>query len=178
LKLSLRVRERAMDFKRISETILFAALYFAITFILAPISFLPFQVRVSDALIMLSAALGTSVVYGVFLGCVLANLFPVGYPPNPLDVVFGSLANLAASYLVYLICYGRLSLRRAVISAACSSLIITLVVGSYLPFLILPRVELLDVLWIGYLGVLPGELVAQLVIGVPLLLALEKAIRR
>ncbi|RLG02334.1 MAG: QueT transporter family protein, partial [Thaumarchaeota archaeon] len=83
----------------IAETLIFAALYFALTFILAPISFLPLQVRVSDSLIMLSAVLGLPVVYGVFLGCILANLFPVGYPPNPVDVVFGSLANLIASYL-------------------------------------------------------------------------------
>ena len=91
--------------QQVAETVIFAALYFLLTFILAPISFLLFQVRVSDALIMLSAVLGLPVVYGVFLGCIFANLFPVGYPPNLLDVVFGSIANLVAPYTVYRICY-------------------------------------------------------------------------
>ena len=163
-----------MKVREIAQLIIFMALYFILTFMLAPISFLPFQVRVSDALIMLSGALGMPVVYGVFLGCVLANLFPVGYPPNPLDIIFGSLANLAASYTVYLICYRRLSIRRVVTAAIASSLIITLIVGSYLPFLILPTVSPADVLWPGYAGVLPGELIAQGVIGVPLLIAIGR----
>ena len=153
---------------------LFAALYFALTFAFAPISFLPLQVRVSDALLILSAVLGLPVVYGVFLGCLLANIFPVGYLPNPLDIVFGSLANLISSYLVYRVAYGRLSGVRVAAGAVLSAISVTLIVGSYLPFIILPEVSWSDVVWIGYLGVLPGELVAQLAIGVPLALALRK----
>jgi len=158
----------------IAETLIFAALYFALTFILAPISFLPLQVRVSDSLIMLSAVLGLPVVYGVFLGCILANLFPVGYPPNPVDVVFGSLANLIASYLVYLTCYGRAGRRRILLAGIMSSIIVSLIVGSYLPFLIMPNVSWQEVVWIGYLGVLPGELIAQAGLGSALTLTLTR----
>jgi len=157
--------------------VVFTALYFLLTFIFAPISFLPLQVRVSDALIMLSAAFGLPVVYGVFLGCILANLFPVGYAPNTLDVVFGSLANLISSYLVYRISYGREEKLRLIASGILSSIVIAVIVGSYLPFLFLPRVSWMDVVWLGYLGVLPGELVAQLAIGVPLTLALKRILR-
>ncbi|RLE78549.1 MAG: hypothetical protein DRJ51_09385, partial [Thermoprotei archaeon] len=42
----------------IAGTVLIASTYFALTWILAPISFLPFQVRFSDSLIMLSAVFG------------------------------------------------------------------------------------------------------------------------
>ncbi|MCL7393617.1 MAG: QueT transporter family protein [Thaumarchaeota archaeon] len=158
----------------IAEIIIFAALYFTITFLLAPISFLPFQVRVSDALIMLSVIFGLPAVYGVSLGCLFANLFPVGYPPNPLDIVFGSLANLAASYTVYRICYSRLSRLRVILSSLLSSLIITLIVGSYLPILVLPSLSLWDMVWVGYIGVLPGELIAQSIIGSAMVLALAR----
>lgn len=159
----------------IAEIIIFVALYFTITFLLAPISFfLPFQVRVSDALIMLSAVFGLPAVYGVSLGCLFANLFPVGYSPNPLDIVFGSLANLAASYTVYRICYSRLSRLRIILSSLLSSLIITLIVGSYLPILILPSLSLWDMIWVGYIGVLPGELIAQSIIGSAMVLALAR----
>lgn len=160
--------------QQVSETVIIAALYFLLTFMLAPISFLPFQVRVSDALIMLSAILGLPAVYGAFLGCLFANLFPVGYPPNPLDIVFGSLANLLASYTVYRLCYGRLSKFRVLASSIISSLIIALIVGSYLPILILPSFSWWDVVWLGYLGVLPGELIAQSLIGSALVLALAR----
>ncbi len=160
--------------QRVAMTIVFASLYFVLTFILAPISFLPFQVRVSDALIMLSAVLGLPVIYGVFLGCIFANLFPVGYPPNPLDVILGSIANLAASYLVYLICYGKIGRFRVPLAGVASSMVITLIVGSYLPFLIMPNVSWWSVVWIGYLGVLPGELVAQVGFGSALVLALAR----
>jgi len=160
--------------QRIAEMMVFAALYFILTFMLAPISFLPFQVRVSDALIMLSAIFGLPAAYGVFLGCLFANFLPVGYPPNPLDIVLGSLANLAASYTVYRICYSRLSKLRIILSSLASSLIIALIVGSYLPILILPSFSLWDVVWVGYIGVLPGELIAQLAIGSALVLALAR----
>ncbi len=160
--------------QQIAEMMVLAALYFTLTFMLAPISFLPFQVRVSDALIMLSAVLGLPAVYGVFLGCFFANFFPVGYPPNPLDIAFGSLANLIASYTVYRICYNRLSKIRVVFSSVVSSLIISLIVGSYLPILILPGFSWWDVVWAGYVGVLPGELIAQSAIGSALVLALAK----
>ncbi len=160
--------------QQVAETVIFAALYFLLTFILAPISFLLFQVRVSDALIMLSAVLGLPAVYGVFLGCIFANLFPVGYPPNLLDVVFGSIANLVASYTVYRICYAKVNKLRVIASSFISSSIITLIVGSYLPFIIFPNLSWRDVAWMGYAGVLPGELLAQTVIGSSLVLALAR----
>jgi hypothetical protein len=123
--------------QRIAEMMVFAALYFILTFMLAPISFLPFQVRVSDALIMLSAIFGLPAAYGVLPRMPLRKLPPRRYPPNPLDIVLGSLANLAASYTVYRICYSRLSRLRIILSSLASSLIIALIVGSYLPILIL-----------------------------------------
>jgi len=155
----------------------FTALYFLLTLVFAPVSFLPFQVRVSDALIMLSAALGLPVVYGVFLGCILANLFPVGYPPSALDIALGSLANLISSYLVYRTSYSRGGRLRLIASGLASSIIVAIIVGSYLPFLILPEVSWIQVVWMGYLGILPGELAAQLGIGAPLALALKKILR-
>ncbi|MEM3921661.1 MAG: QueT transporter family protein [Nitrososphaerota archaeon] len=163
--------------QQIAEMSVIAAIYFVMTFALAPISFLPFQVRLSDALIMLSAILGLPAVYGVFLGCLFANLFPLGYPPNPIDVVLGSLANLMASYAVYRICYGKLNKLRVILSSLASSLIITLIVGSYLPALILPSFSWWDVVWIGYLGVLPGELIAQSLTGSTIVLALARMLK-
>ena len=67
------------------------AAYAALTIALAPISYGPVQFRVSEALTVLPFLMpGT--VWGVFVGCVLANL----YTGSVLDIVFGSLATLLA----------------------------------------------------------------------------------
>ena len=71
-----------------------AAAYAALTVALAPISYGAVQFRVSEALTILPFFLpGT--VWGLFVGCILANLFT----GNVFDVVFGSLATLLAGLL-------------------------------------------------------------------------------
>ncbi len=160
----------------VAAAVLFTGLYFALTIALAPISYLPLQVRISDVLIVMSVVAGLPAVYGVFFGCILANLFPVGYPANPIDVVAGSLANLIASYSAYRIAYQRTEKLRIVAATLTSSLIVTLIVGSYLPFIILPNVSWTDMLWIGYLGVLPGELISQMALGIPTIMTIQKLI--
>ena len=71
-----------------------AAAYAALTILLAPISYGPIQFRVSEALTALPFLMpGT--VWGIFLGCILANL----YTGSVLDIVFGSLATLLAGLL-------------------------------------------------------------------------------
>jgi len=166
----------------VAEAAVIAAAYFALTWVLAPISFLPFQVRFSDSLIMLSAVFGGSAAWGVFLGCVIANCFPVGYPPNIIDIAFGSLANLVSGYVV-LALTRRYSRVRLVAASLASSLIVTLIVGTYLPIIILPKFTVRDILFLGYLGVLPGELISQTVLGVWIVegvrrLALREVIKR
>ena len=68
------------------------AAYAALTIALAPISYGAVQFRVSEALTVLPFFLpGT--VWGLWAGCVLANLFT----GNLFDIVFGSLATLLAA---------------------------------------------------------------------------------
>lgn len=68
-----------------------AAAYAALTIVLAPISYGPVQFRVSEAFTVLPFLMpGT--VWGIFAGCLIANL----YTGSVLDIVFGSLATLLA----------------------------------------------------------------------------------
>ena len=71
-----------------------AALYAALTLLLAPISFSALQFRVSEALTLLPMVSSASVP-GLFVGCLISNLL-YGAPWQ--DVVFGSLATLGAAY--------------------------------------------------------------------------------
>ncbi len=75
---------------------LIAAIYAALTLVLYPLGFGVVQFRFSEALTLLPL-LFPEAVPGLFVGCVVANMFS----PNIviLDVIFGSAATLIAAYL-------------------------------------------------------------------------------
>jgi len=148
----------------VAETALFAALYAALTLLLAPLSFQMVQVRLSDCLIPLSAVFGWPAIAGVTIGCLVANLYAFTASPLALfDVIFGSLANAAASMAAYIL------RRRPLASTTAATLIITGVVGSYLP-LVWPVPGAPQALY--YLGVLIGSTISIILIGYPLIHAL------
>ncbi len=72
-----------------------AAIYAALTVALAPISYGPLQFRVAEAMTVLPW-LYPEAVPGLFVGCLVANFFGGN---GLLDIVFGSLATLAAALL-------------------------------------------------------------------------------
>ncbi len=69
-----------------------AALYAALTLLLAPLSYGPIQLRLSEAMTLLPL-LFPQAVPGLFIGCLIANL----YTGSLLDILFGSLATLLAA---------------------------------------------------------------------------------
>lgn len=79
---------------RLAVSAIVAAAYAALTVALAPISYGPVQFRVSEALTVLPFLM-PSTVWGVAVGCLLANL----YTGSVLDIVFGSFATLLAGLL-------------------------------------------------------------------------------
>jgi len=86
--------------KQVSIAGLVGALYFAITITpgISAISYGQFQLRIAEALTVLPF-LYPGTIAGLFVGCLLANLFgPFGIQ----DVVFGSLLTLAAAWLTFL----------------------------------------------------------------------------
>ena len=80
--------------RRLAVSAVIAALYAALTIALAPISYGPLQFRVSEALTVMPFLI-PSTVWGLFIGCILANL----YTGSVLDILFGSLATLLAALL-------------------------------------------------------------------------------
>ena len=80
--------------RRIAAAAIVAAAYAALTLVLAPISYGPVQFRVSEALTVLPFFIPCTV-WGLWAGCILANL----YTGSVLDIVFGSLATLLAALL-------------------------------------------------------------------------------
>ena len=77
---------------RIAAAAIVAAAYAALTVLLAPISYGPVQFRVSEALTVLPFFMPCTVC-GLWIGCILANL----YTGTVADILFGSLATLLAA---------------------------------------------------------------------------------
>ncbi len=72
-----------------------AAIYVALTMLL-PLSYLGLQFRVAEILVLL-VFIDKKYIYGLTLGCFIANL---GSPLGPVDVIFGTLATLIALLLI------------------------------------------------------------------------------
>ncbi len=114
-----------MDTREITLASIIAALYAALVIVLAPISFGPIQLRVADCLLPLAALLGWPAVIGGALGAFIGNAYFMQFT-GPIDVVFGTLANLAAGYLIF-------KLRGAFLTACLAgSVTVGVVVGGYL----------------------------------------------
>ena len=172
----------------ITRASVIAVLYAAVTLLLAPISFGPVQFRVSEAF-MLLAGLTSSAVPGLFVGCIVANLFG-GF--GVVDIAIGSIATLLAAFVTH-----RLAVRlagpadktsssgttrsmriRALVLPLPTILFNGLIVGGYLPFLI-PEIRsmasnLYVVLTLSIGSVMLGETVVTYAVGLPLYFGIRR----
>lgn len=140
-----------------------AALYAALTVLLAPISYGLIQCRISEALNVLPCFTGAAVP-GLFLGCLIANL--LGGAPI-YDVIFGSLATLLAAA-----CTRHMKKKNAAraLLPLPSVLFNAVIVGWLLVYVYGVGVPLpLSMLYVGL-----GQAVACYGLGLPLLIVLEK----
>lgn len=149
-----------------------AALYAAYVFYFSVTSFQVVQVRIVDALLPLSVILGPPAIAGVTLGVFVGNL--LGSPFGPIDVVGGTVANLVAATLAWLV--GRRRFKGSwLLAIALEIASVTVIVGSYLVILTSPPGV---PLWVGWAEFLVSEVIAIGVLGYPLLRAVDRATRR
>lgn len=90
-----------MNTKKMAIVCMIAAIYAGLTVVLAPISYGPIQVRISEVLTLLPIFYYPAV-YGVILGCFLANL--IGFFMGStfvIDIIFGTLATALAAFITY-----------------------------------------------------------------------------
>lgn len=150
-----------------AEAGIIAALYFVLTVAIAPLAYGPLQIRFSEALCVLPF-FTPAAVPGLFVGCVLANLFS---PFGIWDIVFGSMATLIAALITYRIRLKWLLPLPAVIVNA-------LIIGAELTILatlpefgeMLPR----TVYWLSAAYVGAGEMIACYALGIPLFFILYR----
>ncbi len=151
-----------MSLRKLTFAAVIGALYAALTVALAPVGYGPVQFRVSEVLCILPFFFPFTS-WGLFVGCALANLFGgYGLP----DIVFGSLATLAAGFCTSRIRFRPLALAPVVVFNAA-------VVGAVISFAATPAA-----FWEGYavnavqIGI--AELGVMYILGLPLLYLLPK----
>ena len=81
---------------RLVKTAIVAALYAAITFVLAPISYGPIQFRISEIMVLL-AFFDPFYIAGLTVGCFIANMLG---PNGIMDIIFGTLATFISVYAI------------------------------------------------------------------------------
>ncbi len=150
-----------MGVRKVALAGVIAGAYIAVTLLFAPLSYGMVQIRISEALTLLPF-LFPEAIPGLFAGCLLAN-FAGGF--GLADVIFGSAATLAAAVLT--------ARMPTVFLAALSPVVINMVVvGGYLSVL-LEVPLLLSMLYVG-----AGESVACFLLGIPLVLMLQRRMKK
>ncbi|MBD5481375.1 MAG: QueT transporter family protein [Lachnospiraceae bacterium] len=145
----------------LTQAAMIAALYVVFTLIAAALglSSMQVQIRFSEALTILPY-FTIAAIPGVFIGCLLSNILAGG---ALLDILFGSLATLIAAVGTYLL--RRQKWLAPIPPIAANTLIV--------PF-VLKAAYGIGPVWLSFITVGAGELLSAGVLGMLLLLTLEK----
>ena len=164
------MENRDKTLRNIATGAIIAGLYAALTILLAPISYYAIQVRISEALTLLPFVY-PSAIWGLFLGCMIANIFG---GLGPYDIFLGSTITLIAAYLTYLL----RKTKNPYLAPLPPIILNGLGVSAYLVYLlhILPEKNISH--FSPYLStsifIMIGETISTYIIGLPILLLLLK----
>ena len=158
---------KTMSVMKLSVSAVTAAIYAALTMLLAPISYGEIQLRVSEAL-CIAPFFFPCTAPGLFVGCLIANLLS---PIGALDIVFGSLATLLAALCTAAIGRTGRGWHQCVFACLMPVLFNAVIVGAVIAFSSTPEPFSAAGLsafgaaafWVGL-----GELAVMFVIGLPL----------
>jgi uncharacterized membrane protein len=147
------------DARDLSLSGILAGLYVVLNFVQMvtvgnPTVYGPIQLRVADCLIALAALLGWPVVAGVTVGCVAVNAFGT---IGPVDIVFGSIANLVAASLVVLL------RKRAFSACVISALPIGIIVGGGYLWWFFPMYDILGISLPAWLATMISITISSLI---------------
>jgi len=144
----------------ITEAAVIAAIYTVLVIIAAPISYGPIQVRIAEALTILPY-FTPAAIPGVTIGCLLSAILTGA---DILDIVFGTLATLIAVIISY-------KLRRNKFLVPIPPIIVNALI---IPWVLRYAYSIPDAIPFMMLTVGIGEIIAAGVLGLTLLLALDK----
>jgi uncharacterized membrane protein len=146
--------------RQFSFAAVMAALYAVLTVMLGPMGYSWVQMRLSEALTPLPYLFGFPAVIGLTLGCVVANIFSSA---GLADMLFGPLLTLLAAVMTWKFSFGKRLL-------AC---MYPVVINAFGVSAYLAALSNVPYVW-SVLGVGVGEAISAILVGYPLLRAIEK----
>ena len=151
--------------KRIALAAVIAALYAALTYAFAFMSYGEVQFRVSEVLTVLPCFTPVSII-GLTVGCIIANIGSF----NPVDMVIGTCATLIAAVVSHLL--RNVKIKKIPILSILSPVVFNaIIVGLEIAVVFNQNIRSFPIsaLWVGL-----GELVICLGLGIPFYLILDK----
>lgn len=159
-----------MNSKFLALTVIIASLYVSLGFGLQNIAFGNIQIRVADALYPLIAVLGLPCLVGTFLGHFIFNLYGFG---TGIALGIGDLASpfifLIPKWLIYK--YRNPTWQRLTLTTLSHVLFVAL----WIPYLLYMMFAI--PYWLSVVTVGAGEFIAEIVLGIPLTLAIKRRIK-
>lgn len=147
---------------------LIAAIYAALTYGLAPMSYGPIQFRISEALTILPV-FTPAAIPGLAIGCLISN---ISSPYGTIDIIFGTLATLLAAIAVRLL--RNVKIKGFPILAPLMPVIFNaIIIGAEIAFLDFAKGARLSGFFIVGLQVGAGELVVCYILGLILFKAID-----
>lgn len=157
--------------KNLVLTATIAALYTTLSIVFAPISYGPFQFRISEILTVLPIFSPTAI-FGLTIGCVVSNIYGVVVDATegamPIDILIGSLATFLAAYLTYLIGKSNSKTAKYILGPLPAVVVNAIIIGGEITFFGGGNF-LFNALNVGL-----GQLGVCYILGVPLMFALYK----
>lgn len=152
-----------------------AALYCALTFVIAPLEFGVFQFRISEVLTVLPL-FSPAAIPGLAIGCALSNIIGAMVGINPIgliDAIFGTSATLFAALCTYAIGKCRLRWPKYLFAPLPPVLFNGLIIGFELAWVSVPMDGAFAAAFLSYAAsVAVGELVVCYLLGILLMLVL------
>lgn len=142
--------------RRITRIGVVAAIYVVVTLLIAPVSYLSVQFRLSEAL-MLLCFYHKDHILALSVGCLIANIFS---PVGAIDVIVGTLATVIAAVLIYLF-RKKGSLSRMLICSLFPVITNGIMVGAEITLMSDEPVSF----WLSAGGVALGEVVSITIVG-------------
>ena len=161
----------APNVRRMAQAAMIAALYVVLTMLatMLGVAFPAFQLRFSEALTLLPA-FTSAAVPGLTLGCLISNI--IASPYGVIDWVVGTLATFLAAVLTRKLRH--VTFKRIPYLAPVPPVVINAVcIGALLAFTS-PGGASFPLFWTSALGVGAGQAAACVLLGLPLMIALQK----
>lgn len=161
--------------RNLARAAMIAAIYFALGIVFLPISFGAVQVRIPEALTLLPVLTPLGIA-GVTVGCAITNLYGLAMGANILgaaDIVIGSAATLVAAVLSYQLRGYRFK-GLPLLAAIPPILVNAIVIGGELCIAITGGFSF-EMFLIFAAQVAAGQLISCGLIGVPLIMLLERS---